>query len=68
MTKIADALDTIGMLRSRLRAIADIIEAVDHRAMAADGPVTPTRDEITADELKQIYRLANGRAAYRGPR
>lgn len=49
-----------GMLRARLQAIAEIIENVDHRAMAADGPVTPTKDEITADELRQIYNIANG--------
>jgi len=42
----------------RLREIADILEAVDNRCMAVDGPVTPTKDEIRADELRTIYRLA----------
>lgn len=42
----------------RLERIAEIIELVDQRAAAADGPVTPTKDEITTQELIQIYRLA----------
>lgn len=45
-------------LSRRLHAIAQIIEAVDNRCMAADGPVTPTLKEMTADELKKIYKLA----------
>jgi hypothetical protein len=28
--------------------------------MAADGPVTNTRDEMTDEELRRIYRLAGG--------
>lgn len=43
----------------RLREIVRIIEDVDHRAMAADGPVTPTRLEMTDEEMRDIYRLAN---------
>lgn len=46
--------------RERLRMIAAIIERVDNRAIAADGPVTPTREEITTDEIKAIYGLAMG--------
>jgi hypothetical protein len=42
----------------RLLRIARIIETVDNRAMAADGPVTPTRHEMTDDEMRQIYALA----------
>lgn len=34
----------------------DIIEDVDNRAMAADGPVTPTRIEMTDEEFRQLYR------------
>lgn len=45
---------------SRLAEIAAIIEHVDSRCMAADGPVTKTRHEITDDELRRIYRLAKG--------
>ena len=44
----------------RLKEIEEIIEAVDTRCAAADGPVTPTRSEITDDELRRIYRLAKG--------
>jgi len=44
----------------RLRAIADLLEAVDYRCMAADGPVTPTRLEITNAEMRDIYRIATG--------
>lgn len=43
-----------------LARIKEIIEQVDHRAMAADGPVTPTFKEITDAELRKIYALASG--------
>lgn len=45
----------------RLEKIADILERVDNRCMAADGPVTKTRHEITDAEYRQIYRLAKKR-------
>ena len=44
--------------KERLRKIAEIIEAVDNRCMAVDGPVTPTLQEMTQDEIAEIYRLA----------
>lgn len=44
--------------RNRLRRIAEIIESVDQRCMAVDGPVTPTLREMTQEELSEIYRLA----------
>ena len=44
----------------RLAKIAEIIESVENRCMAADGPVTPTHREITADEIAAIYLLAVG--------
>lgn len=43
----------------RLKRIADIIERVDQRAMAADGPVTPTLQEMRQDEISEIYLLAS---------
>lgn len=46
------------MLRSRLLGIAAIIEAVDDRCLAVDGDVPRTRQEITDEEMRQIYRLA----------
>lgn len=44
----------------RLKRITEIIESVDHRALAADGPVTPTLEEMTQKEMSEIYRLARG--------
>lgn len=44
--------------RDRLMMIAKIIEDVDDRCMSADGPVTHTRDEITDEEIRKIYKLA----------
>lgn len=42
--------------------IAQIIEDVDDRCMADDGPVSTTREGITNREIVTIYRLAkNGR-------
>lgn len=43
----------------RLDMIAQIIERVDHRCMAADGAVTPTLSEMTQAEISQIYALAS---------
>lgn len=43
---------------TRLAEIARIIECVDNRCLAADGPVTKTRHEITEDEMRAIYTLA----------
>ena len=47
--------------RLRLQRIKEIIEQVDVRCMAADGPVTPTLQEMTQDELSRIYALACGK-------
>jgi hypothetical protein len=44
--------------RFRLDRIAEIIRAVDNRCAAADGPVTPTLQEMTQDEISNIYALA----------
>jgi hypothetical protein len=49
--------DSLYIRRQALR-IARVIEAVDDRAMEADGPVTPTKDEITTSEFRTIYRAA----------
>lgn len=45
----------------QLAGIVDIILAVENRCLAADGPVTPTLQEMTAQELQAIYRLAKRR-------
>jgi uncharacterized protein with PIN domain len=46
--------------QQRLDRIARIIEQVDTRCMACDGPVTPTLQEMTQDEISEIYALASG--------
>ena len=38
--------------------IVETIEAVDQRCMAVDGPVIPTRQEITDDEMVDIWDAA----------
>lgn len=43
----------------RLKRIAEIIERVDNRCMAVDGPVTPTLQEMEQDEISEIYKLAS---------
>lgn len=47
--------------RVLLQTIANIIEGVDVRCAAADGPVTPTLQEMRPDELRRIYDLANAK-------
>ena len=42
----------------RLDRIAEIIEAVDNRCMAADGPVSKTLEEMQQSEISAIYALA----------
>ena len=44
-------------LAGRLTRIAEIIKDVDTRCMAADGPVTPTLQEMTQAEISEIYEL-----------
>ena len=44
--------------KARLARIAEIIERVDARCLAADGPVTPTLREMTQSELSEIYAAA----------
>ena len=46
----------------RLARIAHIIESVDTRCMAVDGPVTPTLQEMEQDEISRIYALAMRKA------
>jgi len=46
---------------ARLLRIAGIIEEVDNRCSASDGPVPPTLEEMTQGDLSAIYALAIGR-------
>lgn len=48
-------------MMARLNEIRSIIDSVENRCMAADGDVTNTREEMTDDELRQIYVLAGGK-------
>jgi hypothetical protein len=43
------------MVRKYVDTAIETIERVDHRAMAADGPVTPTRLEMSDEEMRTIY-------------
>ncbi len=47
----------------RLGDIAAIIETVENRCMASDGPVTPTLREITEAEFREIWLLATDKVA-----
>ena len=44
----------------RLARITEIIEGVDNRCLAADGPVSDTRAEMTAQEMREIYWCSIG--------
>jgi hypothetical protein len=45
-------------LITRLAQIAEIIECVDNRCMAVDGPIPSTDEEITLPEIQKIYKIA----------
>ena len=48
----------IEALEAALLVVTSTIESVDNRCMAADGPVTPTLDEMTQEEISLIYNTA----------
>lgn len=49
--------------------ICRTLEAIDDRAICADGPVTPTLREATHEELRRIYSAAKRiQKRYRGRR
>lgn len=54
-----DPYAEIAALKNDLAEIAAIIESVDMRAAATDGPVTPTLQEMTQEEISRIYAIAN---------
>lgn len=47
---------------ARLAEIARIIELGDQRLLAADGPAAGQPPDLTLDEWRRIYELANGEA------
>lgn len=57
-----DSGDSAAMMHARLTSIKEIIEGIENRCMASDGPVTNTRHEMSDEELRRIYRLAGGTA------
>lgn len=57
-----DNADSAAVANARLTSIREIIDGIENRCMAADGPVTNTRHEMTDEELRRIYRLAGGAA------
>lgn len=38
--------------------VVEVLETVDNRALATDGPVTPTIEEIRGDEFRKLYVAA----------
>lgn len=58
---VAGVVDALSRKTEALLEIREIIEAVENRCMAADGPVTPTHQEITDEEIRRIYKLAGGK-------
>lgn len=56
----ANVIDALSRANARLSDIRNVIETVEQRCMAVDGPVTPTHEEITDAELRKIYKLAGG--------
>jgi hypothetical protein len=44
----------------RLKEIAELIEAVDNRCLAADGPVAGFAEMIEQIEFRRVYLLAKG--------
>lgn len=50
--------------KQRLARVAEIIEGVDNRCQAADGPVTPTLTEMQQREISEIYALAVNDRSY----
>ncbi len=46
-------------LYKRLKTIHNIMDYIESRCMAADGPVVDFRHEVTIKELKEIYKLSD---------
>lgn len=54
----ASLVDAAPALLMVARLVVNTIHSVENRCMAADGPVTPTCDEITDAELRAMYEAA----------
>jgi hypothetical protein len=44
-------------MTKRITQFNMIIDSIENRCMAADGPVTPTLKEATEDELSELWRI-----------
>jgi hypothetical protein len=60
MSELRRRAEVAAARAARLDEIARIIEAVDNRCMATDGPVTATLREMSQEEISRIYALASG--------
>lgn len=45
--------------KTNAERFCELLESIDQRCAAADGPVTPTLLEATADELRKLYLFAD---------
>ena len=59
--KLQDQKEQLEDQQDELDKIAQIIWDVDGRCMSADGPVPSTMQEMTQDEMSEIYTLASGK-------
>ena len=55
---LANVMQENRRMKNRLLQIHGVIDVVEQRCLAADGPVTKTHDEITDNELRRIYKLS----------
>lgn len=45
--------------KTNAERFCELLETIDNRCAAADGPVAPTLTEATADELRKLYLFAD---------
>ena len=53
---LSSMVNEIRLWRSAGNALVGLVDTVENRCMAADGPVTPTLREMTEDEFCTIYQ------------
>ncbi len=64
MAKMKRRLD---VAQRKARIVCEIVESVENRCMAADGPVTPTLQEMSEEELRELWQAANAIATISNP-
>jgi len=45
--------------KQKIQRFNRIIDNIENRCMAVDGPVTPTLKEATEEELSELWRILN---------